>query len=133
MGGEVPPGEQPNLEYARKATDLVLEYLKDQQSDPDEDLLKKLGWTKENLEDFVRRWADLKRTAREDPRARQQLDDAHRLGLRPAARDPRRSDVRQDTRRRNVTWAIEAGHRLRTANCLTPTEKVRAHGRAMRK
>ena len=23
VGGEVPPGEQPNLEYARKATDLV--------------------------------------------------------------------------------------------------------------
>ncbi len=100
MGGEVPAGEQPNIEYARKATDMVLEYLKDQQSNPDEDLLKKLGWTKEDLQDFARRWADLKRAANEDPRAKQQLDDALRsLGLRPVARDPRRSDVQQDTRR----------------------------------
>jgi hypothetical protein len=100
LGGEVPDGEQPNIEYARKATDLVLEYLKDQESNPDEDLLKKLGWTKDDLQDFARRWADLKRAASEDPRAKQQLDDALRsLGLRPAARDPRRSDVQQDTRR----------------------------------
>jgi hypothetical protein len=100
MGGEVPAGEQPNIEYARKATDMVLEYLKDQESNPDEDLLKKLGWTKDDLQDFARRWADLKRAASEDPRAKQQLDDALRsLGLRPAARDPRRSDVQQDTRR----------------------------------
>ena len=100
MGGEVPNGEQPNLDYARKATDMVLEYLKDQQNNPDEELLKKLGWTPEDLQEFARRWTDLKRAASEDPRAKQQLDDALRsLGLRPAARDPRRADVRQDTRR----------------------------------
>lgn len=100
QNGEVPDGEQPNLEYARKATDMVLEYLKDQESSPDEELLKKLGWTKEDLQDFVRRWSELKRTAREDARAKQELDDALRsLGLRPAARDPRRTEVRQDSRR----------------------------------
>lgn len=100
MSGEVPSGEQPNLDYARKATDLVLEYLKDQESHPDQELLKKLGWTKDDLQDFVRRWSELKRTAREDQRAKQQLDDALRsLGLRPASRDPRRTDVRQDPRR----------------------------------
>jgi len=103
--GEVPDGDQPNLEHARKATDLVLEYLRDQQANPDEELLKKLGWTKEDLQDFVRRWSELKRTAREDQRAGQELDEAlHSLGLRPAARDPRRTDTRQDPRRaaRNV-------------------------------
>jgi len=100
LSGEVPDGEQPNLEYARKATDMVLEYLKDQQNNPDEDLLKKLGWTKDDLQEFARRWTELKRAASEDPQAKRQLDDALRsLGLRPAARDPRRSDLPQDTRR----------------------------------
>jgi len=100
QSGEVPDGEQPNLEYARKATDMVLEYLKDQQTNPDEDLLKKLGWTQQDLQDFVRRWSELKRTAREDERTQQELDDALRsLGLRPTARDPRRSEVREDPRR----------------------------------
>jgi len=100
LSGEVPDGERPNLDYARKATDLVLEYLKDQQTNPDEELLKKLGWTTEDLQDFVRRWSELKRTAREDQRAKQELDDALRsLGLRPATRDPRRTEVRQDPRR----------------------------------
>lgn len=98
--GEVPPGEQPNLDYARKATDMVLEHLKDQESHPDEDLLNKLGWTKEDLQDFVRRWSELKRAATEDPRAKQDLDDALRsLGLRPATAAPRRTEMQQDARR----------------------------------
>lgn len=99
-GGEVPPGEQPNLDYARQATDMVLEHLKDQESHPDEDLLNKLGWTKEDLQDFVRRWSELKRAATEDPRAKRDLDDALRsLGLRPATAAPRRTEMQQDARR----------------------------------
>ncbi len=109
LSGDVPDGEQPNLDYARKATDLVLEYLKDQQTNPDEELLKKLGWTKEDLQDFVRRWSELKRTAREDQRAKQELDDALRsLGLRPTARDPRRTDVRQDPRRAERNLGVQS-------------------------
>ena len=41
----VPDADEANLEYARQATDLVLERLKDQQQDPDPELLKSLGWT----------------------------------------------------------------------------------------
>ena len=97
--GEVPPGEQPNLEYARKATDMVLEYLKDQESRPDEDLLNKLGWTQDDLQEFVRRWSELKQAANEDQRARRDLDDALRsLGLRPGTAAPRRTEMRPDTR-----------------------------------
>jgi hypothetical protein len=98
-GGEVPPGEQPNLDYARRATDMVLEYLKDQESRPDEDLLNKLGWTQEDLRDFVQRWSELKRAATEDPRAQRDLDDALRsLGLRPATAAPRRTEMRPEAR-----------------------------------
>ncbi len=125
MSGEVPPGEQPNLDYAEKATDMVLEYLKDQESQPDEDLLKKLGWTKEDLQDFVQRWSELKRTAREDQRAKQELDDALRsLGLRPAARGPRRAEVREDPRRAERNLGVPATPRRPTANSSMPTAKA---------
>jgi len=82
--------DAPNLEYARKATDLALEHLKDQLSkdEPDPALLAKLGWTREDLERFVRRWESLRRDAEgnaaEAKAARRELDQSLRsLGLKP--------------------------------------------------
>ena len=62
----------------------MLERLKDQPQDPDPELLKALGWTKEELQRFVTRWEELKRAAREEgPTAQADLEDALRsLGLR---------------------------------------------------
>ena len=82
-------GDDPNLQYAREATDLALEYLRDQQTQSDQELLDRLGWTKEDIQKFVSRWEQMKReAARQDDRgqqARRQLDDALRsLGIRPA-------------------------------------------------
>ena len=82
-------GSEANLEYAREATDLVLDYLKNQQNRGDRELLERLGWTPEQLADFQRRWAKMKRDAqRNDPvgvSARGELDDVLRsLGLAPA-------------------------------------------------
>jgi len=88
---DVADTEAENLEYAKRATDLALKYLKDQKDNPDPELLKRLGWTKDDLDAFVQRWESLKKTAKEDTETRQELDDAYRsLGLRPAA-DKRRS------------------------------------------
>jgi hypothetical protein len=88
--GEVPPGDQPNLEYSRKATDLVLDYLKDQQQNPDPGLLDRLGWTRDELQQFLTRWESLRRSARQDPAAGRELDEALRsLGLRAARPQPR--------------------------------------------
>ena len=61
---QLPEADEANLDYARQATDLVLERLKDQQQDPDPELLKSLGWTKEELQQFIARWEELKRAAR---------------------------------------------------------------------
>ena len=98
--GEVPPGEEPNLEYARKATDLVLDYLRDQQRQPDPDLLKKLGWTPDDLQQFLRRWEDLRRTAREDPASRRELEESLKsLGIRPAQEKTRAAAARNDATR----------------------------------
>jgi hypothetical protein len=101
MTGEVPPGEKENLEYTRQATDMVLEYLRDQKQKPDQELLKQLNWTEQDLRRFLQRWEELRRASGEDPRANQQLTDAFRsLGLRPQSARARRvesnvDDVRQ--------------------------------------
>lgn len=85
-----PGGEDPNLEYTRKATDLAIENLKDQlaKNKLDQELLDKLKWSREDVERFVKHWEDMKREAGQPgtkgKAAQQQLDDALRsLGLRP--------------------------------------------------
>lgn len=84
---DVPEGDQANLDYARKATDLVLERLRDQRDKPDPELLKRLHWSPQDLRDFLARWEDLKKAAREEKGdAESDLEDALRsLGLRPVA------------------------------------------------
>lgn len=99
--GEVPPGDKPNLEYARKATDLVLDYLKDQTDNPDRKLLDDLGWTRDDLQKFVQRWETLKQNAAEQGTdANRQLNDSLRsLGLRPKQTTSRAVNARDETRR----------------------------------
>ncbi|MBI3838967.1 MAG: hypothetical protein HY288_13680 [Planctomycetia bacterium] len=82
--------EEANLDYARTSTDLALEYLKDQlrKDHPDPELLKQLGWTQKDLQNFVRRWEQMRKQAQapgeKGAASRQELDDALRsLGLRP--------------------------------------------------
>lgn len=86
--GVDPEADRANLEYARRATEMVLNHLKDEAHRPDPELLKRLGWTPEDLAEFLRRWQALARAAEEDPAGRRELDEALRsLGLRdPAVR-----------------------------------------------
>lgn len=104
--------DQANLDYARRATDLVLEYLKDQvaSGDPDQELLDKLGWTPDDMARFLRRWEELKRqAAQEGPagdEARRRLDRALQgLGLRrrgmqlEAGADQEQTEQIRETRR----------------------------------
>lgn len=97
MTGEVPPGEEPNLEYARRSTEMVLEYLRDQQQKPDPKLLEELGWEPEDLQGFLERWDALRRQAGPDGSTPQVLDEALRsLGLRPQQGGVRRTANRPD-------------------------------------
>jgi len=84
--GETQAGDEANLDYARKQTDLILDKLDDQlkKKETDQELLKKLGWSKEELRRFVDRWKNLKQADGKDASAaeQQELDDALRsLGL----------------------------------------------------
>ncbi|MFM7073980.1 MAG: hypothetical protein ACKO38_19510 [Planctomycetota bacterium] len=101
--GPVAEGDAANLDYANRATDLVLDYLKDQKDAPNQELLDRLGWSADDLRKFVNRWETLKRGANEpDPAARRELSDSLRsLGLRPAADRRRSVNAANDTLRGN--------------------------------
>jgi hypothetical protein len=99
-GNHAPQADDPNLEYARQATDLALRYLKDQQDNPDRALLDDLGWSEEDLRKFIRRWERVKdqsQQADESGRqARQELlERLDSLGLQPPV-----DKLRKDSRRR---------------------------------
>jgi hypothetical protein len=54
------PIEDANLEYSKKITNLVLEYLEDQlKSKPSQELLDNLGWSEKELRDFHRKWREM--------------------------------------------------------------------------
>ncbi len=55
-----PGADDPNLEYARKATNMALEHLEHEAGKKDSRLLKDLGWTKDEAERFAQ-------PPREDP------------------------------------------------------------------
>ncbi|MHC2067275.1 DUF4175 family protein [Bremerella sp. T1] len=98
-GPRVEPGEDAaNLEYAKKATDMVLDEL-EHQATPDQELLDKLGWSKEEFARFVQRWQQMKQAAdSEDSAATQELNDALRsLGLSQGNDTTRRVEARQTT------------------------------------
>lgn len=97
-GREIAEADAANLKYAKKATDLVLERLKDWQDDPDPELLESLGWTEEELQAFAARWETMKRTAREEGAdAQRELEDALRsLGLRRSGPKRRAAHAEDD-------------------------------------
>lgn len=95
--------DQANLEYARKSTDLALEHLKDElrKDRPDPELLNRLGWTKKDLESFVKRWEQMRKQSQapgeKGTQSRQELDETLRsLGLRPRATSLKSKATRDD-------------------------------------
>ena len=100
----VPPpagGDDPNLEYARKQTDLALDYLRDQMAKDKSRLLDQLGWSREDAARFLQRWEQMKQAAGrqgvEGQAARKSLDEAIKsLGLRPHGTRLRGGKTAQD-------------------------------------
>ncbi len=92
--------DEANLEYAKKATDLVLSKLKEQEHNPDPELLDRLGMSREQMQEFVRRWDRLKSEAERDPNAARELNEALRsLGLKdPKQRKRSGGSVSDDQR-----------------------------------
>ncbi len=51
---------------------MALEYLENQQIEPDPKLLERLNWTEDDLRDFVKRWKELKQQAQSGDANKQQ-------------------------------------------------------------
>ena len=97
---QIPNSDAANLDYARRVTDLVLEYLRSQSDKPDRRLLDELGWSRDDLVRFLDRWQRLKQAAREAQSGQQQLEEALRsLGLAPSRDRVRRGGGRSDDQR----------------------------------
>ena len=95
--GVPPAGDAANTEYAEKATDLALRYLKDQQDNPDRALLDDLGWTADELRQFIERWDRLKQQSAQDPTAQSELlERLESLGLQSPNNRLRRDNVKHD-------------------------------------
>jgi hypothetical protein len=124
-GGEKSTGaEKANLDYAEKTTDLVLDYLDRQRDQPDPELLRRMGWTPEDLRRFTDRWKSARENARLTPEKRAEFEASLRsLGLRHADKRPDRLTDRDDT----LKGMQEEGMRLR------PPESLREQFEAFRK
>jgi hypothetical protein len=95
--GDAPAAEAAKIDYAQRATDLVIDYLKDQKDQPSKELLDDLNWSKEDLQRFLSRWEEAKRAAAQDENAKRELNEALRsLGLRPQADVLRRGQAKSD-------------------------------------
>jgi hypothetical protein len=91
--------EDPNLEYAQEQTNLALEYLEDQLAgdQPDEGLLRRLGWTQEDLARFYEQWNRMRQEAARSDSARKDFDRAlDSLGLRPRRIESRGGAIETD-------------------------------------
>jgi hypothetical protein len=93
----VQEGDEANLKYARHATDLVLDYLRDQQRKPDLRLLEELNWDASDVERYVERWERLKRAARDDADGTREFEETLRsLGLQSNANRVRSTNSREE-------------------------------------
>ena len=116
--------DEANKEYADKVTDLALDYLKSQKDQPDPELLKRLNWSKEDMQKFLERWSEAKEGAKSDPLKKKELDAALKsLGLRPSKSRDRKVQDRDD----DLKGFRDEGSRVR------PPESVREQFEQFRK
>ncbi|MCL2349610.1 MAG: hypothetical protein FWC50_15275 [Planctomycetaceae bacterium] len=61
--------EEANPEYAKKATSLAIEYLENElaKEHPNQQLLDRLGWNRDDLQKFTDRWKQMQRRAENAP------------------------------------------------------------------
>lgn len=132
--GELEPGDEANLDFARQQSDLVLDRLEDQldKDQVDQEMLEKLGWSKADLRKFVDRWKELKNAAEQEgpagDEAQQKLDDALlSLGLRPGQRGFQSQAIQEKLRALKDSYRgqtpLEYADRVRAYIKGTATEK----------
>ena len=85
--GAAPKGDDANLDYAKKATDMILNNLEDEKFDPSQELLNDMNMSADELREFVDRWQKMKQNARTNNTDRRKYENALRsLNLKPKTR-----------------------------------------------
>ena len=102
------PPDEVNLDYAKQATDLVLDYLESTRDQPNQDLLNRLQWSEEELKAFVERWRQIRELpTTKGKQGRDELEDTLRsLGL----RDPKSITVGQQESSDDLRAISDAGN-----------------------
>ncbi|HAO71570.1 MAG TPA: hypothetical protein DCR06_03110, partial [Planctomycetaceae bacterium] len=77
--------ESQNLSAVRQATDLALDHLRDSIRSTDDEMLKELGWTREQAEAFLQRWDNMQKASVNGNQGQKQAFEQtlRSLGLRP--------------------------------------------------
>ena len=90
---------EPDLEYAKKATDMVLDYLDETREHVDKDLLEDLNWTEDDLRRFRDRWQNVRELEQAPSgQPKNELEDALRsLGLQSKGSSPNTKRQNADT------------------------------------
>jgi hypothetical protein len=103
--GLVDTEKEANLDYARKATDLILKRLEGQLSrgKVDENVLKELGWTKDEVRRFVER---MRRQAQKEQGGNTPADEARRLQFEETLRS---LDLKQSPKSRSSSGLQKVG------------------------
>ena len=78
--------EEANMEFSKKATDMILQRLKKQRNNPDQELLDAMNWTKDDMNRFIDRWQKMQEAAARGNDADKKRFEKHLkgLGLRPS-------------------------------------------------
>lgn len=104
--GEAPPADPFNPEFTDRQVSLALEHLKDQlaKEKPDPSLLDRLGWSRQDVEKFVRNWETMRQAAKqsstEADRAKGRYQEALKsLGLSPGGTQLRGGRTKADPQR----------------------------------
>ena len=127
-----PDGSAPVEEYAKEAVDLSLEYLEDQlaRQEPKQELLDRLGWTREDLANFVRQWKKMRDAAGQSGTggevAQKKYEEAVKsLGLRPSGTELQHGRGRTDSLRKTDSRRFDPPAKW--------TERSRAYTRSIGK
>ena len=101
--------DKPNLDYAKKVTDLVLDQLEDQKYDPDQKLLDQMNWTKEDLAQFLKRWQQMRDKAGSgDVRSKREYENGlNSLGIFPESKSRVAKGVQEKEFRLNESGAVD--------------------------
>ncbi len=105
---DVPP-DPIDTEYAKQATDLVLDYLDQTRDAPDRDLLEKMNWTEQDLNRFYDRWQKVRQMQRTgDAEQQRDVEEALKsLGM----RDPRQTTLNKRESADRMQRIRDAGNR----------------------